>query len=660
MSAISRSTVAETIDKLIARHGAEHEEQIRIGVAQVAERFRPVDGDDEAFQALCLEHYIANPAERRRAFERLQEVMEQIEGHLHEVRRELRRPLDLDLGPIHPVDRLLGGINLAAHVTEDLFRGKVAFVALLNFPVSTLASRLAHGAAWDRERWAVSRLTDRFATRLPAEVRQEVTRALSGSYQYVAGYNIHMGSLRTRDDRALFPEGLKLISHWGLRDELKSQYAEGEAGLERQRMIFDVMLRIVRQEIPAAVIDDGTHLWTPATNKLRARDGGEVAETLSAREPDTRYRHLLDNFRALRREDPYYPATPTYIERKFELERQMTEREVEELLVAVLESAEFGDLAALIKQRLGRELEPFDIWYAGFAPRAALSEDELDRIVGARFPDPAAFQEALPELLETLGFTPERARWLSERIVVDPSRGAGHAMGARRREDRAHLRTRFGADGMDYKGYNIAIHELGHNVEQVFSLNAIDHWFLRGVPNTAFTEAFAFVFQGRDLDLLGLTEDDATRGELFEPLRQLWQTAEIGAVGLVDMQVWRWLYENPSATPAELREAVLANARDVWNRFFAPHFGQEDVELLAIYSHMISNALYLPDYSLGHIIAFQIDRALRRGDFGADFERMARLGRLTPTAWMEAAVGEPLAATALLEAARTSLETVER
>ena len=35
-------------------------------------------------------------------------------------------------------------------------------------------------------------------------------------------------------------------------------------------------------------------------------------------------------------------------------------------------------------------------------------------------------------------------------------------MGAVRRQDRAHLRTRIGAGGMDYKGYNIAVHELGH------------------------------------------------------------------------------------------------------------------------------------------------------------------------------------------------------
>ena len=53
---------------------------------------------------------------------------------------------------------------------------------------------------------------------------------------------------------------------------------------------------------------------------------------------------------------------------------------------------------------------------------------------------------------------------------------------------------------MDYKGYNIAVHELGHNVEQTFSLNFVDHTLLAGVPNTAFTEAIAFVFQERDLD----------------------------------------------------------------------------------------------------------------------------------------------------------------
>ena len=92
--------------------------------------------------------------------------------------------------------------------------------------------------------------------------------------------------------------------------------------------------------------------------------------------------------------------------------------------------------------------------------------------------------------------------------MVDPARGSGHAMGAGRRADKAHLRTRVEKDGMNYKGFNIAVHEMGHNVEQTFSLNMIDHTLLQGVPNTAFTEALAFVFQGHDLELLGLSKPD--------------------------------------------------------------------------------------------------------------------------------------------------------
>ena len=108
----------------------------------------------------------------------------------------------------------------------------------------------------------------------------------------------------------------------------------------------------------------------------------------------------------------------------------------------MLASSELSDLAALVRTRLGRPLEPFDIWYSGFKPRAAYPEEKLDTIVRARYPTVAAFQADLPRILAGLGFSAEKAKWLSDRIVVDPSRGSGHAMGAVRREDVAHLRTR--------------------------------------------------------------------------------------------------------------------------------------------------------------------------------------------------------------------------
>jgi hypothetical protein len=287
-------------------------------------------------------------------------------------------------------------------------------------------------------------------------------------------------------------------------------------------------------------------------------------------------------------------------------------------------------------------------------PRGARSEEELDRVVRGRYPTVAALQESLPGLLQSLGFSKDSAVWLAERIVVDAARGAGHALGAARREDKAHLRTR-AHGGMTYKSFNIAMHELGHNVEQVFSLNGIDHWSLSGVPNTAFTEAFAFVFQSRDLELLGFPPEgeEARRNEA---LSALWATYEIGGVSLVDMKVWNWMYAHPQASPAELREAVVSIAREVWNRWYAPNFGERDVELLAIYSHLIQAALYLPDYAIGQIVAFQVAPRLMAGAFGEGVERMTRLGRLTPDAWMRAATGSPLSTAPLLEAARASLK----
>jgi hypothetical protein len=231
-------------------------------------------------------------------------------------------------------------------------------------------------------------------------------------------------------------------------------------------------------------------------------------------------------------------------------------------------------------------------------------------------------------------------------------------MGAVRREDQAHLRTRVGATGMNYKGFNIAIHELGHNVEQVFSLNGIDHWLLNGIPNTGFTEAFAFSFQRRDLEVLGLAKPGET-DHSAEVLNDLWMTYEIGGVALVDLRVWRFMYAHPEATPAELREATLAAAREVWNAYFAPVLGVPDSDILAIYSHMVSYPLYLADYPLGYIISFQAAAKLQPTGFGAEFERMARQGRVTPNEWMRGAVGQPVSTSGLLEEARKALAVVK-
>ncbi len=653
LSPIASEAVQATIARLTATYGQANAARITRGVEQAARRWRAGDGDAAAFTALCEANFIADPQALAATADRLEAALEQVDGHLHEVRRGLLSPLDLDTGPVAAVDRLLANVDLASQAQEQLFVSRVAFLALLNFRVDTLHERLAEGATWDRGRWARSRMMDRFADRIPPDVLQGVTAALTAADDYVAGYNIRMDRLVTREGAAVFPENLRLISHWGLRDELAADYGDRD-GLATQRMIQRVMERIVRQEIPAVVIDNPEVLWCPETNEVRAKAPAKGAAAPSAeREPDTRYATWLANFRALRAVDPFTPTAPTAIARSFEVERQLPEREVESLLVSVLASREAHDLAALVRARLGRRLEPFDIWYSGFRPRKAYGEAELDRAVGAKYPTAAAFQTDLPNILARLGFAPERAHWLAARIVVDPARGAGHAMGAVRRGDSAHLRTRIPDGGMNYKGYNIAIHELGHNVEQVFSLDGIDRWFLSGVPNTACTEAFAFLFQDRDLEVLGLGGPGGGEGEAA--LATLWATYEISGVALVEMKAWRFLYAHPDATPAALRESVLAAAREVWNLYFAPAFGVRDSESLAIYSHEVSYPLYLSDYPLGHIISFQLAEKVRGPRFGAEFERIARQGRLTPDAWMRGAVGSPISSAALLAAARSAL-----
>jgi hypothetical protein len=651
-------------DALVAAHGVAVRPRAGRGVRQVAGLWRDEDGDAAAFEAFVQQYFVADAARRDTLFRRMDGLHEQLDGSLLGVQLAFRWQTDLDLGPVEPWDELFAGYDPAAHVNDDFFANKLAFVVLLNFPLATLEEKLRDGPQWTPQQWAEARLADRYARRVPAAVAQQVAAAYAAADSYIASYNIWMHQLLDERGARLFPAGQRLITHWNLRDELKAQYSADD-GLPRQRLIAEVMERIVTQTIPAAVIDNPQVDWAPRANTVVPTTvaGGESPDpgvpASAEREPDTRYARLLDVYRAVRLADPYSPAAPTHIARRFEEDRELPEARVEQMLVDVLASPLGLRVARLIETRLGRPLEPFDLWYNGFRPRGAYTEAELDAITRRRYPTPAAFAADIPDILVGLGFTPERAQYLAGKIEVDPARGAGHAWGAARRGDKARLRTRVGADGMDYKGYNIAVHELGHNVEQTFSLYDVPFAALEGVPNTAFTEALAFVFQERDLELLGLATPDAT-SDAYAVLDDFWGAREIAGVALVDMRVWRWMYAHPQATPAELREATLQIARDVWNEHFAALFGRRDVVLLAIYSHMISNGLYLPDYPLGIMIALQIKQQVQRtGSLGSEFERMSRLGRLTPDLWMQRATGAPVGPEALLAATGAALETVE-
>jgi hypothetical protein len=641
---IDNDTRTKVKQTLLDKFGDKVKFRIERGVEQAANLWREEDGGKDVFVAYCTENFAGDNTALEALFQRAEYYNEILSGYFNEMTMGLKQYLDLDWGEIQPIDLKMGGFEPAAHLTEDLFRNKFAFSIVLNFPQYTLEEKVNMGSGWSRKEWAYARLGSRFQTRIPADINQKVTETLIDADHYISEYNILMGSLVDVNMKTYFPADMKLISHWGLRDELKAHYGNASE-LPKQKMIYDVMKRIIKQDIPVSVINSNKYQWNPAANKI-FDNGKEISFTP---EPDTRYAKLLNVFKIMELVDPYYPQLNTHVLRSFEAEREVAEKDAEKIFDKLLSSPQVKKVADFIKKRLGRELEPFDIWYTGFKSRVNINEEELDKITKAKYPTPEAFEKDIINILLKLGFPQSDAEYISDKIAVDPARGSGHALGTAIRKFKSHLRTRVMNDGMNFKGYNIAVHELGHNVEQTLTLYKMDYYSLTGVPNTSFTEAFAFLFQRRDLELLGIKNEDSNAKDL-EILDNFWDAYEIMGVSLMDMRVWDWMYKHPDASPAELKNAVVSIAKDVWNKYYADVFGSKDEVIFAIYSHMIDAALYLPNYAFGHLIEFQIKDYLKDKSLGPEMMRMCASGNIIPQQWMKNAVGMEISAKPMLNA----------
>ena len=112
-----------------------------------------------------------------------------------------------------------------AHVNDDFFKNKLAFIVLLNFPITTLEQRLTEGEKWSRRQWAEAALGLTFSKRIPSEVNLAVGKASADASQYVATYNIWMHHLLDDKGKRLFPAKMRLLEHWNLRDEIKANYS---------------------------------------------------------------------------------------------------------------------------------------------------------------------------------------------------------------------------------------------------------------------------------------------------------------------------------------------------------------------------------------------------------------------------------------------------
>ncbi len=612
--------------------------RVERGISQAAALWTAEDGSDEDFRTLVREHFCTTDSERVALFESLSRILENCYQSADMLTVDLLKPTQLtDSDEPTAADYIMSAYSPMAHFADDMFANKLAFITIMNFPHYSLEEKNAMGRSWSRLQWAMARMGDVFTTRVPAAVNAQLAQANADAENYIADYNIYMGNLRTEDGRQLWSDDKVLLSHWNLRDELKALYADKQGGQEKQEMIYRVMQRIVNQSIPARAVNSPDYVWQPYS-------------TEDAAEPYTRYERILAVAHALFEEDRFCPSAPTGIQRNFEEGVEIPAGELDSLFRALIGSEQVRQVASVIRDRLGRDLRPYDIWFDGFKARASLNEDELTAATQRLYPDADAFAADMPRLLARMGFSSEEAGNIALHIVVEPARGSGHAWPCLGRKEEARLRTRIPAAGMDYKGYNIAVHEFGHCVEQVLDMYMIDHYMLSGVPNTAYTEASAFLWQHRDLQLLpdaktAMQTSQAGQLAADEIFDQFWSMYEIMGVSLVDMAMWRWIYDHPDATPEQLCNATLQIAKDVWNEYYEPVLGEHDCILLAVYSHMVNAPMYLPNYPLGHIVQYQLEEHLaqytRQQDFANEYARIYRLGRLTPKEWMIQAVGTP-------------------
>lgn len=656
MSNISDKTRIETISAVTRAYPQADASLAERGITQAALLWRESDGTEAEFQEFVMENFQGTAQSKLALFEKLQKAFEQFNCYYDLLTVDLSKPTILDGPEPQEIDYLLGGYDVRSHFSDDMFENKVAFITMLNFPNYTLPEKNKLGSNWNRQEWAYARMGDMFNERIPARVQQAVSTAYNNAENYIASYNIMMGHVLTEDGRRLFPNDMVLLSHWNLRDELKSNYADVPDASEKQDMIYRIMERIVTQDIPADIVNNAGYDWAPYSNKTW-KDGKEVS---LKPEPCTRYAQILDQFHTYQLEDAFCPTMPDAITRHFDGGLEVTREEMERLFIEILSSDQVKQVGKLISQRLGRELKPYDIWYDGFKPRSAMPEDKLTAQTRALYPNADAFQKDMPRQLMNIGFDKAHAEYIADRIVVEPARGSGHAWETHGKWEPARLRTRIGKEGMDYKGYNIAVHEFGHNVEMILDMYMIDHYMLFGVPNTAFTETMAFLFQNRDLQLLGYGNhelDDNTTLDIF------WGMYEIMGVSLVDMYTWQWLYDNPKATAAELRDNVLRIAREVWNKYYEPVLGTHDSPILAIYSHMVNSPMYLPAYPYGHLIHYQLEEYLANckdnAEFAKELKRIYVQGRITPNAWMQGAVGSRVSTTPVLNAVSKILQSAQ-
>lgn len=648
-SLISDETVRKVQADLIKMYGEKNGERISNGTAQLSKNWRNTDGSEVDFVKFCMENFLVDN-DLKSNFQLIQQNLMLQNGYLSKIRFGFSESKNFTDKKEVRADQFFRNSIPGA----DPYQGKLAQFIQLNFPFYSFDEKRLNGKTWTRQEWAMVRLGDRYSERGNPDFKAEAGEEVKEFQEYMGKYFFRMDHICMPDMTYPFAKALTLHSHFGLRDNLKGEYSRPD-GLARQELTGKIIEHITQGTVPAEFIHDTAARWNPWTNQLFKMESGKLVPVEFTVEGTKRYAGLLSAFKNKSSEDQQLPDQSTVIKRTFENSNFEVE-EVEALIRNFLSDPVIASVGKIVSKRLGRPMQPFDIWYSGFQGQSAFSVNKLDSITRSRYPDAAALQKDLPSILLRMGFPESEANYVGTHAKVRPISSGGYSDEPFMRGDTSLMTTVFNPDGLDFKAYRIAMHELGHVVCGVYSTKYIDNSILAGVPTGGITEGFAEMLAYKNIDGLGLTQQGLNSQKDMLALASLWYMLDLGGQSLTDIETWKWMYAHPNATPADLQSAVLKISGDIWNQYYSPVFGGiRDQHILSIYNHFITGSLYLYNYFLGNVIMFQLYDKFMPNNLARGLKEACKEGNTLPELWIEHAVGQKLSLEPLLKTAKEAV-----
>ncbi|MHC1733893.1 MAG: hypothetical protein AB9888_17920 [Bacteroidales bacterium] len=647
---VSSEEISSIKSELKSIHGIETANRIEKGVSQLAQIWDFSDDNAARFREFCIENFLSD-AELNENLPRIAENLILTGGSLSVIRSKMNEPFAFtDVKELH-ADRFFR----KAVPSYNPYTSELAYFLKLNFPEWSLDEKRQMSTAWDRNQWIMNAIGGYYPGR---EVERNATLASKQSEfrRYIDNYFFDMHRIMDAKGNYPFSEVISLHCHRGLRDNTKEEYTK-EGGFERQKLTGVVLEKVFTGEVPVNFLTDKNTRWNPSKNELYTIEGKKLKRISEYTcEDDLRYEGLKNLFNIEQAVDSAYGNGSTYITRTFE-NANLTVDETEKIIVDILESPLAAEVSRLVQRRLNRKLHPFDVWYSGFQEQSYYSAEYLDSLTRARYPDPGSLEDNIKDILMKMGFPEEEAFTVGASVNVHSVVSGGYSDQPPVQGGKALLTTMFGERGLDYKGYRVAMHELGHVVCGVYSTLYADNFLLAGVPTGGITEGFAEVFAYKNIEGLGLFPYSEQEKKHLLALATYWYLYEMGGNALTEIRTWKWMYNNPDATVDELKNAVLGISAGIWNNYFSENFGgARDCSILSVYNHFITGDLYLFNYFIGGIVSYQLADAFERDELAPGLKESCREGATLPELWMQKAVGSGFSLDPLLNGVSSAVE----